>query len=352
MDEIYVECGAEIDNAEIKFTRKHYFKVNETDSFRKKYKNKNVYETMMEYINPEWAINEYGKKVIDTKTCLKQSDFYLDFDYPLEKEEDFAIIKEDVFKAIKYINKILNINSDNIDLFFSGNKGIHLTVKKEALGIKPHIELNKIFKQIAEDISSYCSNNTLDTRIYDDKRMFRMNNSFNGKGNKYKIPITIEELKNLSLSEIKELAEKERVIKKQNKINTNINFTSSTIDQYVKKWNEKKIKKEFKGSPKKLEKLPICIETMLEKTFRETIDERNNSAAALASFYMQQELDLEDTMSKLKSWNENQCIPSLDDIEIENVVKSIYTRSYKYGCETFKRVSGVCDKDKCPLFCK
>jgi hypothetical protein len=346
---IFVECGADTDSLRFPFTRKHYMHPSETHLFRQRFNNIGVYETMMQYINPEWFQNEKNQWVINTRDSLKYGDLYLDFDYKLESDEDFDKIKADVQTAMRYLKIILSIEPSQINLFYSGFKGIHLTVSAAVLGVQPHYALNQIYKEIATDIAKYTVFGTLDTRVYDDKRMFRMINSYNKKGQRYKIPITYDELINLNLAQIREMAVQPRFMQPPPIIPSP--KAKLALDKYIQKWTQRYSKqKEFQGKIKKLEKAPACIDRMLEKIFRETIDERNNSATALASFFLQQGMERDEALARMFVWGEENCLPPLPKREVETIVHSVYNGQYRYGCETFHRLSGVCDKENCPLF--
>src|SRR5690606_21218972 len=127
---------------------------------------------------------------------------------------DYQNLKADIRKAIRYLTIILSIDISQIQFYFSGNKGIHLIVDAQTIGLQPHQALNQVYKEIAKDISKFCEHDTLDTAVYDDKRMFRMTNSINKKSGLYKIPITYEEFKEKSFEEISELAKTPREIQK------------------------------------------------------------------------------------------------------------------------------------------
>lgn len=346
---LFIECGADLEHHRIPFTRKHYYRAGEEEAFRMHYDNRGVYQTIMQYINPVFQRNEKGKWVLDASSCQKIGDFYMDFDYPLTEDHDFEHIREDVLTAIRYLQVILSIPSKVVRLYFSGNKGVHLIVPHLVLGIGSHDKLHKIYKSIAEDIARFCSHQTVDTKIYDDKRMFRMINSYNIKGKAYKIPITIDELKTHSLSMLRELAQHMRTVEVQPVVIQH--KTKLALETYIAEWTKKQSPSfDADHAFRALTELPICIETMLHKSFRETIDERNNSCAALASFFMQQGQEMDETMSRMLAWGELQCHPPLRPHEIYNTVVSVYSGKYKYGCDSFKRLSGVCNKTQCPLF--
>lgn len=347
---VWVECGADLEgNEKFPFTRKHYMFPEYTWQFRQAFNNRGVYQTQMQYINPVWYQNDKGKWLINAGESLKWGDFYLDFDTVIESEDDWNKLKEDVRIALRYITVILDVDISQVRFFYSGGKGIHVTIPAITLGLEPHVALNQIYRLIAEDISQYLKHDTLDLRVYDDKRMFRMVNSWNIKGNAYKIPITYDEYVKLSYAEIRELAQQPREITVANPIPSS--RARLVIKQFVEEWTHKANKrKEYSGKIRKLKELPPCIKAMLEKTFRETIDERNNSAAALASFFMQQGMELEETLSRVQKWNQENCLPPQKDREVEATVRSVYNGQHKYGCETFKRLSRVCDRERCPLF--
>ena len=349
---LWVECGADlIGNDRFPFTRKHYMFPEYTWQFRNHYNSKGVYQTVMQYINPVWYQNDKGKWLINAGESLKWGDFYLDFDTVINSEEDYQNLKEDVRTALRYITVIMNIDINQVRFFYSGGKGIHLTIPATTLGLEPHVALNQIYKVIAEDILQYCKHGTLDIKVYDDKRMFRMINTWNVKGNAYKVPITFDEFVKLSYEEIKQLAQYPREIRVADPVPSN--RARLVIQQHIEDWTKKiNRRQEFSGKIKKLEEEPPCIKAMWEKIFRETVDERNNSCAALASFYMQQGIEYDECIARLTKWNEEQCSPPQKPREIEMTIKSVYNGQHKYGCETFKRVSGVCEKDKCPLFKK
>lgn len=349
---IWVECGADLEgNSRFPFTRKHFMFPDYTWQFRQAYNNRGVYQTQMQYINPIWYQDTRGKWIINAAESLKWGDFYLDFDTKIETEDDYIKLKEDVRTALRYITIIMNIDISQVRFFYSGGKGIHLTIPATTLCLEPHVALNKIYKMIAEDIAQYCKHETLDTRVYDDKRMFRMVNSWNIKGEAYKIPITYDEYVKLSYKELRELAKSPREITVANPIPSQ--RAHSVIKQYIENWTKISNKQQlFTGKIRELKEEPPCIKAMWEKIFRETVDERNNSATALSSFYMQQGMTFEEVFPKMLKWNQENCSPPLADREIETIVRSVFNGRYKYGCETFKRVSGVCDKENCPLFGK
>lgn len=352
--DVFVECGAGLPEAlyprtEARFTRKHFMRPGEIQGFIERYKNIDIFQTMMHYLNPIWYQSPKGKWLIDAEVSLKASDFYLDFDYLIENEDHYQMLKEDVNIAIRYFTIILKVPKSQLKIYYSGHKGIHLVIPMTSLGLLPHVSLNKIYKDLIEDINNYVPNGTLDTGIYDDKRLFRVPNTFNYKGQRYKVPITLEEFEMLKYEELREIAKVPRSVPPV--VITESLISKRILEAMITEWtNRAQKQQEFSGRILNIKELPPCIKAMHEKLFKETVDERNNSGTALASFYMQKGIPYEECLAILMQWGQEQCSPALKTADIEVIVSSVYTGKYRYGCGTFERVSGVCDKSICPLF--
>ena len=353
---VFIEVGAGLPeayypNTKFRFTRKKFIEPQDIQSMIARYRGIDVYQTMMHYLNPIWITTPKGKAIIDAEMSYKASDFYLDFDKPISSEEDYKLLKQDVEVAIRYFTIILKIPSDQIRVYFSGSKGIHLTIPMLTLGLEPSISLHKLYREIAMDINRYIMYETLDTAIYDNKRLFRIANTFNSKGERYKIPISLKEFRSLTYEALRELAKEPRWIELSP--NALSEPTRNILKSKMKMWEDKGDKsKEFSGKILNVKELPPCIKHMHERMFIETVDERNNSGTALASFYFQKGMPHDEAKALLHEWGSKNCEPPLNEGSIDTIIESVYTGAYRYGCATFERLSGICDKENCPLFAK
>jgi DNA primase large subunit len=313
--------------------------LNEVNQFRFKNGNKGIYTSAYIYDGED----PYTAKIL--------GDFYLDFDKDLSGEDHESVfnqIRADAVSAIRYMTNVLDIKSQYINVFFSGGKGVHITVPYQALGVQPSENLHRIYKLMAEDISKFAKNGSIDLKIYDKRRLFRLVNSRHNKTNLYKIPLTIEELITMPLEDIRELAKDPRVIDRPKTINTSPR-TLTAFNGFVKKFKEELAKKQAMNdriSSEPLKITPPCVKELLENPVQK--GQRNNTAAALLSFFKQQGISQEEATSRISSWNISYCSPPIEAKEIETTVNSIYNREYTFGCSSMKTLA-TCNQDKCEL---
>lgn len=326
---MFVECGMSNNDY---FKRNYWMEPKDINKFRFKHDNVGIY------------VSAYKYSTKDISEADISGDFYLDFDNELTGEEAFNKIKADLESAIKYIENIMRIDKDGVRVYFSGGKGFHLIVPEKSLGVRPHKSLNMVYKSIASDISKFAE--TIDTKIYDKRRLFRLENSIHEKSKLYKIPITPEEALGLSLKEVKELALNPRVVDHEPpKLSGS---ASNLYNNLLSKWqdSQNKITSTNLGT---LKVTPPCIKSLLENPVLK--GQRNNTSAALCSFFKQQGLSKEEAESRLKKWNEEQCSPKISNKEVESTANSIYAHDYKFGCTTMKDLSS-CFPERCDLIHK
>ncbi len=158
------------------------------EKHRQKYNNIDVFTTVFQYDNA------------DIRNANQLGSLYFDLDGQTAHED----IKKLTALLINY-----GCPTQSIYPFFSGNKGFHVEVPFEPLGIEPDKILNKIFGNIAKKIKDENKLLSLDTAIYDNVRLWRLPNSINSKSGLYKIPLSLNEI-NLPLDEIKKLAKSPR----------------------------------------------------------------------------------------------------------------------------------------------
>lgn len=329
----YIECGANLDNGY--FTRNVIIKPENVLDFRVKHKNKGVYCSTFLYDSK------------DLKTANILADLYIDLDYDLSGTDSvvaFEKIQKEVKKIVSYLKIIFQIHSDDIYFYFSGSKGVHIIIPKEIFNIEPSKNLNQIFKAIVTDMIKINNLETVDTKIYDRRRLLRLPNSIHSKTNLYKIPITYDECLKLNLLEIQALAKSPRRLIKKSSLSNPI--ASNEFKRYSQKVNQQLSKKKTNTTIefKKSDYRPPCIDYVLKNPVKS--GQRNNTMVFLSSFCMQNGYTEDETIDLIEKWNEKVVVPSLEENEIKTSVHSVFAGKHIYGCSSAVEVS-VCDKSNC-----
>lgn len=281
----------------------------------------------------------YCYDIEDQDKANLYGDFYLDFD-----STDFELVRKDVIKAISYLKVVFRLPDVEkvCKIFFSGNKGAHIIVPAELLGITPSNDLNEVFKTIAEAIYEFTEHKTLDLRIYDKKRMFRMPNSKHESTGLHKVYLTVDEMKELSYDNIKEIAKFQREIPETEHVYCK---EAATMFNFFRERSQKRLL-EFNNvkSNGTLKYTPPCIKAILEDGAMN--GKRNNTIAILASFYKASGKDLKTTIEELSEWNEERNAMPTPQAELNRTVRSMFTRENCFGCSAIKSLE-LCSDEKC-----
>lgn len=334
-----IELGGVINNF---FSRKYYVK-----------KDENFISRLKDFIlkrNCEdcyYCIYEYENN--DIERCNIIAPMYFDLDYNIKSDNDYEKIKKDVIKIILYFQSYFKIRPEDIEIYFSGNKGFHILIDSVILGISPCSNLNIIYKEWTKYVSYILNIDTIDLKIYDRKRLFRIPNTVNKKTGLYKIPIQLKELYQLSFSDILEMSKMPRKIEKTKKA-----FNKKAAQYFYIKTKELfKKQKELQDNRltrihnkvfKEQKEILPCIQLLLKADCPK--GERNNTTILLASAIFQAGKTMEETLRIVEQWNNENTDP-LPQKEIEITVRSahaMFLNNKGYGCASIKEL-GFCDKE-------
>lgn len=309
------------------FTRKEFFVADTSgiEQFTNRFKNIDVYKSTFYY------------EVCFHKKLL-YGDFYLDFDASIESNDIYCELKRQVCNTYTSIKKDYNLTDNHIAIYFSGSKGFHITINGYNLGFVPKEKLNEEYKKLALHYRQ--QSDYIDTKIYDDRRLFRIPNSINSKTGLYKVMITYNQLKNLTYEEICKFASsKQKIVNKQLCSKSTHLQNKETTKNLIKKIDTviqakvKTYKRNYNKSYVKDLKLSPCIVNMINDIHGE--GERNTITAIIGSAFFQFGCEFEDVYDYLCNWNIEHFKPSLDEIEIYKTLMSVKNRvdnDMKYGC--------------------
>lgn len=301
----------------------------------KEYNNTDVYKTILEAWEEEDKENTlYGP-------------LYLDVDGNTMTPEAFETVKHDTVLILNFLITRCHIPEEQIRLYFSGSKGFHIIVPAKTLGIQAKKDLNQEYKAFAQYADTFTMHHGIDKRIYDNKRLLRLEGSINSKTGLYKVPVKIEALRSMNHQSMMRYASKPKVIRWG--IPEYSERGAMAYNQILEQQKSAKTKAEdidrtiiFEDG----EILP-CVQYLLDEGVSE--GNRNNTCVAVASALMQNGFKPKDTSEIMLEWNQvNE--PPMDETEVLTTVKSAHqllTQNRGYGCTFFKE-AGYC-QDECPL---
>jgi hypothetical protein len=276
-----------------------------------------------------YKYNEKHKQILEEKGTLSgitdtlTNTLYFDFD----SKDDLDKARTD---AIEVANRLVTrgFEEDNIGCYFTGGKGFSIEVEANE-----YITPEK-FKAITLDVAGDLP--TFDTVVADPNRIVRVANTKHQNSGLYKIPLTPEELVDLSITEIKLLAKNPRV---------NRMLKVATLPQNIKDVHvvaEKKIDQiarelTFDISTVDMKaRLPKVAEPqhlLLNGFFRS--GERNHAMLCIASTLKNLNYTLEMTRGMMNSAAEVQSSRTgedqFPDKEIELILNQVYGPNWKGG---------------------
>lgn len=130
----------------------------------------------------------------------------------------FDIDRSDIGNALDDVRRLVasladqyGLDGDELLLFFSGSKGFHVGLPLSLCGAPASSRaFNRICRRLAERLAER-SGVTIDTQVYDKVRLFRAPNSTHQKTGLRKLRLTYDELLNLKVERIVELAREPQV---------------------------------------------------------------------------------------------------------------------------------------------
>lgn len=314
------------------FQRNIFIKADELDKYRQMYNNTGIFATAYRYLSPERQGSIYAPYL------------YLDLDHPglIEKSPAaWSDLRRDYLAVLARLDTYYNIKRPLVKAYFSGLKGLSILVPSSCFGLGPSENLNEIFRLIAEDITNlkpYWQIKSLDLAIYDRVRLWRLVNSKHENSGLYKIPISFEEIMSASLPVILNLAQLQRPDIEQ-PVAGAIPLARTRVKNLLAQYKYKGI-----SANGGLDFEPPCITILKEQSIGQ--GNRNKTITALASYYLQRNLDQRQSMTAVLNFNKRCCTPPLPVKEVEQTVRSVFRHGYNFGCRTFREIS-ICKPKEC-----
>lgn len=293
------------------------------------------------------TIYKYDNKNQDLANII--APLYIDLDVD-NLEKDYKKLTRDVLLLCRKLKTMFHIDDSNIQIFFSGSKGFHILVPHTIFGIEPCRDLNDKYKMIALELKSYTITKSVDTRIYDTKRLFREPNTINSKTGLYKVQMTLSQIRDFTYEELIERASEPQFVERPNtEYNEKANIAFDRLINDIRERQKKTINHKVARQMLENKELLPCVKYIIQNGAQK--GGRNNTAMALASaLFQRQPEDIDGIKDIMYTWNENKLDEPLPNNELEATIMSAYRNvrdGRRYGCAAFIDM-GICVKG-CPV---
>lgn len=284
----------------------------------------------------------------DSNDAELSGDFYLD----LDSKDDVHLAHEEAKQIVDLLRKY--IPDQFISIYFTGSKGFNILVSGEIIN-RSDKNLNHFYKFIASQIKKQLSLTTVDMVIYDRSRLLRIPNSWNAKGGRYKIGITIDTLLMLDTESIIEMAatpsdvsfclldEPER---------EDLEKAAAFFDVAWKLFQREQesasthYAEEIRRLPDGVE--PPCVEALKGKVLSEG-EGRNRALWVLGMHWKRQGIDMGQVGERLHLVNQHYT-PPLNDKEFRSILRSVGARDRAVGCSTIELSECCPGRSECWYF--
>lgn len=313
--------------------------VDEITKYREACGGFNCFSTVQLFTSPEQSKGEPQSHL---------APLYFDLDYA----DDPTVSQQDAKKLIEFFTKELDVKTSDISVFFSGGKGFHILIDYPVFGIEPRKDLCKIFKHIAGYLIHRLELKALDLAVYTIPRMLRMVNSLHAASRLYKIALTIEELNNLCLDEIKTLAQTPRNLPEHGGKAPALRTKAAHLfadkrEEYLQAAataNERYAKDEYrfnKNTP------PECVKDILANGWKKDGD-RNQATVQLGAYFKDAGYTKDEAADLLEDWVKR-FTSAKSSYQIKqrvantrSVVDTVYSHDneYRFGCNFIRSLHG------------
>ena len=301
-----------------KMARGQYVRTNDTHaikSWREQYDNRDIFASVCCYSEPDHT-----------------SEFIVPVFFDIDCSTDLQAARESTLALCIMLMDRISVPQDSLDIYFSGKKGFHILVPCHVFCAfySPHVlTLYKAMAQKAEVQGI----RFLDNAVYSPRRLWRLANSVNTKSGLYKVPLTFEELRDMDIPGIQDLARSPRpddslaLLKTSEKTaqwyRTAINYFENQPAK--SKTNAKSINPEFK---KGWRMLP-CVKEIQDTTLND--GSRHHIYMILARYYSYLNMhhdEIRDRIERIDSHN-----PIRDADYIERIIHFGLKRPGFSGCD-------------------
>ncbi|MCF7955256.1 MAG: hypothetical protein K9M75_05600 [Phycisphaerae bacterium] len=317
--------------ADGKMARGEYVRIDDTNAinaWREKFTNRDVFTSVCSYAKPNHT-----------------SEFIVPVFFDIDCPTDLKAAQESTLTLCIMLMDRISVPQESLDIYFSGNKGFHVLVPCKVFDAfySPHILT--LYKAMAQKAQQY-GVHFIDNTVYTNRRIWRMANSINTKSGLFKIPFTFEELRDMGITSIQDLARSPRpedsfaisktFVQTAQWYNKIINYFENQSEKSQDP--SKKINQEFKNGWRILP----CIKEIQQTTL--TDGSRHHIYMILARYYSYLNMHHDEILERIERLDTRNPIRDAD--YIERIVKFGLRYPGFSGCND-PQLQKYCDNRNC-----
>ncbi|MHB1166972.1 MAG: DNA primase small subunit domain-containing protein [Carboxydocellales bacterium] len=319
------------------------------------------------------------------KDRVKGEAFIAPLYFDLDHAGNPSISQAEAIKLVDFFTKELDVKPTDIQVYFSGSKGFHILIHETALGITPRNDLHKTFKHIAGYLRHRLGAEdkpleAIDLVVYTSSRMLRLPNSIHQKTRLFKVELSLDELQNKTLGEIREMAKeprKEGPFSIQQRADA-LGERKAAAHFFKDKQTEHLQAAATSGARYEKEEYhfekdnpPVCVQNILDGGWKKEGD-RNQATVQLASYFKAAGHNQGETTTTLTEWALKHTSANSEyqkqqrEANTRSTVEAVYSKEneYRFGCAFIRSLHGEknagskdydrvpCIGDKCPCLKK
>jgi len=275
--------------------------------------------------------------------------------FDLDCQENPEKARKEAIALVLDLKNGFDIPEENIAILFTGSKGFRVIANRRSFDFEPSPFLPLIHKSMAKELAEALKLKTVDFKIYHRRALLRLENSKHPKTGLFQIRLTFNELQNLNMNGIRQLAIKPRSLKMPV-----LNQVSQKAHEFYtkhKKLVEQSLSERKEAfNPEEITPLPSMV-PCAAKRFELGSEEgmRNTSIFQLSVYWAKQGKSLEEIKNLALEFNER-CKPPLDRMEVVRTVESAFNGAiegrYSVGCSSEAFYDLCPGKNSCPFFTK
>ena len=243
--------------------------------------------------------NSFSSDPGNGKEVIRFGKFPTDFD----SEDPEKALNDMRTLCLTHLPDMYGLDPYAIEFYCSGSKGFHAVIPCECFGSEAgDVYLPLIYKKVASLFKETFGLETLDLSLYNMKKgkMFRLPNVKRSNG-RYKVPLTLEEVRDLSFQELWELSKEPRQV---DRVDTDTDCELSDLYGQMKKEVYSEIQEHGQAEPFKGEVKGVlpCVQHILEERPGNDNVNFNKLAMVLINYYQMINASKEDAWASVSGF--------------------------------------------------